>query len=43
MQSQDRTHNVSEGVHVIAKPLPRTQREFLVQTSTSIPQRRLTS
>jgi hypothetical protein len=44
MQSQDKAHNASEGRRVIAEPLPQHADAVpLVQTSTSVPRRRLTT
>lgn len=44
MQSQDRAHNGGEGGRVIVEPLPQhTDAASLVQTSASVPRRRLTT
>jgi hypothetical protein len=44
MQSQDKAYNVSEGVRAVAEPLPQNaEAKPYIQTSTSVPQRRLTT
>jgi hypothetical protein len=44
MQSQDKAYNVSEGVRAVAEPLPQhADAKPLIQTSTNVPQRRLTT
>jgi hypothetical protein len=44
MQSQDKAHNAGEGMRVVAEPVPQdADAEPLVQTSTRVPQRRLTT
>ena len=44
MQSQAKAYNVSEGVRAVAEPLPQNaEAKPYIQTSTSVPQRRLTT
>jgi len=44
MQSEERANNDRDGVRVIAKPIPQhTDAVPLVQTSTRVPRRRLTT
>ena len=44
MQSQAKAYNVSEGVRAVAEPLPQhAEAKPYIQTSTSVPQRRLTT
>jgi hypothetical protein len=44
MQSQAKAYNVSEGVRAVAEPLPQhAEAKPYIQTSTSVPHRRLTT
>ena len=44
MESQDKAHNAREGMHVVAEPVPQhVDAVPPVETSTSVPRRRLTT
>ena len=44
MQSQDKAHNAREGMRVVAEPVPQHADAVPpVETSTSVPRRRLTT